>query len=488
MKRPGGHGTMRGSALRGARGARLLSAAVLTFVLAISGVRGQESGTYGHYQVLDTDLLPRSEFASRRDRVVAQLSDSELMLVTSVGPATRSNDIEYPYRQRNSLLYLSGVTEHPAALLLSGNPVSIDGRQVHQVLFVARRDPARETWTGITMGVERAPEITGVATVLPIARLRGVLDTLLAKSSAVYYDGWDDDEAIADPLTGASVDPVAAFVDTLRMRFPSVRPHPAGEILDPMRVIKSPAEIALMRRADSITVEAHRATMRAARPGMHEYELEAIMEYTFRRLGSEDPGYESIVGSGPYSCILHYSTNRRKTEPGDLVVMDCGAELHGYSADVTRTIPISGHFSPEQRKIYDLVLAAQTAGIQLCRPGHKFWDPHVAAAAVISDGLMRLGIISSPEQARTYTIHGFSHFLGLDVHDVGKPGVLRSGMVLTVEPGIYIPAGSDCDPKWWNIGVRIEDDIEVTDNGPVDLSGDLERSADDIERIMAEGS
>jgi Xaa-Pro aminopeptidase len=334
------------------------------------------------------------------------------------------------------------------------------------------------------MGPDVAAQVTGIRLVLPYSRLGDILNDLLPAIDTLYYDGWLHGME-KEPLTGTLFAWDREMRKRLEGKAAKLQIRPAGSILNTMRVIKSPAEIALMRRAIDISIEAHRETIRHARPGMHEYELEAIMEYNFKRLGAEEPGYPSIVGSGPNSCILHYESNRRQTEPGNMIVMDCGAEYHGYSADVTRTIPIGGKFSPEQRAIYDLVLDAQEEAIRLCKVGASFQDPHRKAVGIIGSGLVKLGIISDESEYMKYFMHGTSHFLGMDVHDVGDMSVpLASGMVMTVEPGIYIAPGSPCDPKWWGIGVRIEDDILVTNDGPVNLSGKLERSAEEIERLM----
>jgi Xaa-Pro aminopeptidase len=457
--------------------------APLLLVLAAPSMRAQEAGRYEHYNVYDTDLLPRSEYAARRARVLEQLAQTSAMLVRSADEKVRSNDVDYPYRQRNNMLYLTGVEEPGSAILLVGHPLMIDGRQAREILFVAERDPSKEVWTGITMGPSAAAKVSGIDVVLPYSQLRGILDTLLPSLSMLFYDDWAHGME-REPLTGTLLAWDREMKKNLPKEASGLNVRPAGALLNPMRMIKSPAEIAMMRRAIDASVQGHLETIRQARPGMHEYELQAIMEYTFRRLGSESPGYPSIVGSGPNSCVLHYESNRRKIEAGEMVLMDCGAEYHGYSADVTRTFPMGGHFTQEQRAIYDIVYEAQEAGIEQCRVGNDFRDPHRKATAIIAAGLMNLGIIKSPSDVDTYFMHGTSHYLGMDVHDVGRLGTLSAGMVLTVEPGIYIPAGSPCDPKWWNTGIRIEDDILVTDDGPVNLSGALPRKADDIEQLM----
>ncbi len=251
-------------------------------------------------------------------------------------------------------------------------------------------------------------------------------------------------------------------------------------------MVKTDAELALLQRAIDITGAAHREAMRSVVPGMHEYEIEALVEYIFRRNGAESPGFPSIVGSGENSVILHYETNRRRLEAEDMVVIDIGAEYHGYSADVTRTLPANGTFSPEQKAIYELVLRAQDAGIDASRAGQPFRAPHIAAAAVVAEGLVELGLIESADEVRRFFMHGTSHYLGLYVHDVGTGGELVPGTVITVEPGVYISPSETVDPKWWNIGVRIEDDILITDGDPVLMSASAPRTVSEIEALMGE--
>lgn len=458
---------------------RMLALLVLAVPLA-----AQEPGRYGHYDVHDTDLLPRSEFAARRAAVLRMLDSTSAMLVRSVEERTRSNDVSFPFRQRNSMLYLTGVEETESALLLVPQGVRVDGNIVRELLFVAPRNPRMELWLGVRMGPEVAPSVTGIPVVLSYTRLRGILDSLLPSLHMLYYDGWLHGSE-TEPLTGTTRIWDREMKKDLGPRAAHLQVQHAGMIIDSMRVIKSPAEVELLRRAVEISMEAHRETIRNARPGMHEYELEAVMESEFLRRGSESPGYPSIVGSGPNTCILHYESNRRRTEPGDLVLMDCGAEYHGYSADITRTFPVSGTFTPEQRAIYEIVAEAQREAIDACRAGNSFLLPHRKAVRVIAAGLVRLGIIHDEAEYIKHFMHGTSHFLGLDVHDVGNVhGRLRPGMVMTVEPGIYIAAGSDCDPKWWNIGVRIEDDVVITDDDPLNLSAGLAHTADEIEQLM----
>jgi Xaa-Pro aminopeptidase len=300
-----------------------------------------------------------------------------------------------------------------------------------------------------------------------------------------------------NPALGTSPllkDLLAATTDAARKA--TIEAHPPGRLddatlgekLDGLRAIKTPEELALLRRAVRISAQGQREVMKLVRPEMGEMEVQGLHEYVYRRYGAEFQGYPSIVGGGANACILHYETDDRQRLDNDLVLMDCGAEYHGYSADVTRTIPPSGTFSPAQRQIYELVLAAQEAGFAACRPGAEFNAPNKATQEVVAAGLVKLGIIKKKEEFRKYYPHGASHYLGLDVHDRGNYAPLQAGNVITVEPGIYIPAGSPCDPKWWNIGVRIEDDALITATGYENLSAEAPRTVADIEKLMAEPS
>jgi Xaa-Pro aminopeptidase len=261
-----------------------------------------------------------------------------------------------------------------------------------------------------------------------------------------------------------------------------------NDALDALRAVKTPEELTLLRRAIRISAVGQQEVMKALRPDMSELEVQGLHEFVYKKYGAEFEGYPSIVGAGNNACILHYETNDKPRLGNDLILMDCGAEYHGYTADVTRTAPPSGKFSVAQRQIYELVLAAQEAGIRECRAGSAFQAPGKAAQQVVTDGLLKLGIIAAPEEMRRYFPHGTSHYLGLDVHDRGPYGPLQAGNVITVEPGIYIPEGSPCDKKWWNIGVRIEDDILVTGGAPENLSKEAPRTVAEVEALMARPS
>jgi len=257
-------------------------------------------------------------------------------------------------------------------------------------------------------------------------------------------------------------------------------------VLFDLREIKTEEELEFLGRAIDITTAAQREAFRSIEPGLYEYEVEAVIEYVFHRQGAEHPGFPSIVGSGENSTVLHYDSNRRTMEDGDLVVVDVGAEYRGYTADVTRTAPVSGDFSRQQEAVYRVVLAAQEAVIAAAVPGAGFQDLNNVASARLAEGLMQLGIISTPDEITQFFPHGVSHYLGLDVHDAGTYGPLRPGTVITIEPGLYIPPTPGVDEQWWNIGVRIEDDVLVTESGPVVLSAAAPKFVEEIEALMTE--
>jgi Xaa-Pro aminopeptidase len=497
----------------------------------------------------EEDFLSAEFHRGRRDFLLRFLPENAIAVFFSSPTRNRQNDVSYEYRQSSDFLYLTGSEEAGSVLVLAPGGITVDGRTVREVLFVPPRDPTEEVWTGRRYGIERAMSHLGMEIaveaprfdqiIVPLLRdrtrqihhleipdapasdseLEGQLETFLAhvrpltvaqnnasgyllgvtlasgpeffrpmKDASIYAGSFTDPELrqLAEAFAASGT-----YEEWARRRTELLAGRSEGSmlraILDEQRSVKSDEEVALLQRAIDITAEAHRAVMMQVEPGWAEYEIEALVEYTFKRNGSEHPGFPSIVGSGENSVILHYETNRRTTQPGDVVVIDIGAEYHGYTADITRTIPLNGRYTPEQRAIYEIVYAAQEAGIQASRANEPFRSAHEAASRVLAEGLARLGLISSPnDQAglRRFFMHGTSHYLGLDVHDVGNGGDLMPGMVITVEPGIYIAAADDIDPKWWNIGVRIEDDILITDGDPVLLSHGVPRQIDEIEALM----
>jgi Xaa-Pro aminopeptidase len=428
-------------------------------------------------------------YRRRRRAVMERIGPKAAALFAAAPVAVRSHDVEHRYRQDNDLLYLTGFAEpESACLLLPGHSSG------EFVLFVRPRDPVRETWSGRRAGVEGAQELYGAQAAYAIEALDEKIGELVSEREYLYYSfgrdtafngrvlGWQRQWQQLRPRTGQGP---AGILDP-------------GEIVHEMRLLKDPEEVTRLRRAAEISTHAHHAAMEAARDGVHEYEIEALLDYTFRRLGAAGPAYPSIVASADNATILHYTTNDRPMRRGDLLLIDAGAEYDGYCADITRTLPVGGRFTPPQRAVYDIVLEAQRAAIAAVRPGAQVDELHGVAVGVLVDGLVTLGLlhgtreeIIDKELYRPFYMHRTSHWLGMDVHDVGKYKVegssrrLEPGMVLTVEPGIYIAANrTDVDPQYRGIGVRIEDDVLVTASGHDVLSDAVFKDPVDLETAV----
>lgn len=433
-------------------------------------------------------MVIAAEFAERRERF-RQTMGRGVALFASTPVAIRNNDVEHDFRQDSDLFYLCGLDEPDTVLLLS-----TEHPEHRTVLFVRPRDPERETWDGPRTGVDGAQAEFGADAAFPISELARRLPDYLQDVDRLHYRIGRDrhfDVRVLDAIDGvrarsrSGVTPPREIVDP-------------GPVVHEMRLRKSPGEIEAMLKAADITAKAHARAMEVARPGRHEYEVEAELLGVFRRHGSERPAYGSIVGSGPNATILHHRRNNRLMEAGDLLLIDAGAELDYYACDVTRTFPISGRFTAPQRAIYDVVLASQLAAIDAVRPGATLPSIHQRALEVLVDGLVTLGLIEGPaadalekERYKPYYMHRTSHWLGMDVHDVGayfvakKPRPLEPGFVLTIEPGLYVAHGSPCDPIWHGIGVRIEDDVLVTADAPRVLTAAIPKRADEIEQILS---
>ncbi|TWI61535.1 Xaa-Pro aminopeptidase [Pseudoduganella lurida] len=443
---------------------------------------------------------PAGSFSTRRAALLAQLAPGSVAVLATAREAVRNGDAEYPYRHDSSFYYLTGFTEPEATLVL----VAARGdRPAQSILFCREKNPEREIWEGLRHGPEAAREAFGFDAAHPAAALDEKLAELLADAPALYCRLARDEGGDAQ---------VRRWFDAVRARSRSgiVAPPVLRDLVplvDEMRVVKDAGEQALMLRAGQISGAAHVRAMRAARPGMFEYELEAELLYEFRRNGAQFPAYTSIVASGANSCILHYSSNDRRTQDGDLVLIDAGCELDGYAADITRTWPVNGRFSAPQRELYELVLAAQAAAFDAIRPGNAFHAAHDAAVKVLAQGMLDCGLLDRNTAGslddvianKAYTafyMHGTSHWLGMDVHDVGayrdtahadKPSrPLVEGMVMTVEPGIYVRPAPDVPERYWNIGIRIEDDVVVAAGGPTVLTGAAPKTVAEIEHLMGE--
>jgi Xaa-Pro aminopeptidase len=416
--------------------------------------------------------------------------DHDSIAVLPAAPVRmRNRDVEYRYRPDSDFYYLTGFPEPEAVAVL------VPGRTHGQfILFCRERDPHMETWNGLRAGQDGACEIYGADDSFPITDIDDILPGLMENKDRVFY---------TMGRYKAFDQHVMNWVNRLRDKSRAGVHTPAefvslDHLIHDMRLYKSAAEIKLMKQAANVSAEAHQRAMEISRPGLMEYEVEAELLYTFRRHGSAAPAYTPIVGSGFNSTILHYTENNAQMNDGDLLLIDAGAEVDCYASDITRTFPVNGRFSKAQRALYEIVLEAQEAAIEQVRPGNHWNDPHEAAIRVITDGLKTIGLLKGrlptliKEQAyKQFYMHRTGHWLGMDVHDVGeyKFGdewrLLEPGMVMTVEPGIYIPAGSKGVPrKWWNIGIRIEDDVRVTKTGHEVLSKAAPKQVDEIESLV----
>jgi len=439
-------------------------------------------------QSYDTDLLTKEFHRSRREALRNGLPDSACAVFFSNPERARANDTKFMYHQDPNFYYLTGLNEPNSMLIIFKEPQTFyDSITTNELIFVQDRNPMQESWTGKIMGREGVKQQLGFGSVLLNEQFADFkID--FSKFYKVYHLGLFDDVHDDKDDKGDLASLLSHFTEKTTYKRRNTDGFNLYGLMASLREIKQPEELVLMRKAIDMTCLAHMEVMRSLVPGMKEYQAQAVVEYMFRKEGSEYVGYPSIVGGGENSCILHYETNRKMLVGGDLLVIDAGAEYHGYTADVTRTLPVDGAFSAEEKAIYNIVLEAQEAGIKACRTGAEFRATHKAAVAVVQKRLMELGIIKEANDFMKYFFHGTSHYLGLDVHDAGNYGKLTAGQIITVEPGIYIPAGSPCDPKWWNIGIRIEDDVLITTGEPEVLSGKLPKKAEEIEALMKEES
>ncbi|MCW5804081.1 MAG: Xaa-Pro aminopeptidase [Deltaproteobacteria bacterium] len=426
-------------------------------------------------------------FASRREAYLKALGPDAVAIVRSLPERLRNGDAYHPFRQHSDVLYLTGFVEPDATLVLR------PGAETEKVvMFVRPRDPEMETWDGKRAGLEGAKERYGADAAYPAAELRTRLGDLICNVDELHYAlGLDDDMDLM----------VAATLARLRKTEKKGK-RPPRAVVDPrvhlheLRLHKRPEELRALATASKITTEAHLAAMHAGRPGAFEHELEAVINYTFRRRGGAGPGYATIVGAGENATILHYIANSCAIADGDLVLVDAGCEYDHYTADITRTWPASGTFTPAQRDVYDLVLDTQKTAVALARPGATIDEIHDHCVRRLTEGMIRLGLLAGTVDDRIadaaykkFYMHGTSHWLGLDVHDVGaytRGGVARPlepGMVITVEPGLYVPADAEGVPdRLRGIGIRIEDDVVITAGGHEVLTASCPKEVDDVER------
>ena len=418
-----------------------------------------------------------------------RLDEKSVAIIPSARETTRSNDTHYRFRQDSDFLYLTGFEEPDSIAVVA------PGREHPYTLFVRPRDPEQEIWVGKRAGLEGAKSEFGADEAFSIEGFDEKLQDILDGADKLYY------------RLGVNPELDLRIIKRIaEMRALNRKPiHPPQTIIDPativheMRVLKSPDEIELMQRAADIAAEAHVEAMKAVRPGMKEYEVEALIEQIFRRQGAAGPSYTSIIGAGANATVLHYIDNNGELRDGELLLIDAGAEYKGYASDITRTFPINGRYSQAQREIYDLVLKAQVACVDMVRPGTTHEQLKQHSIEVLTEGMVELGLLKGnptelikEKKYEQFYMHGLGHMLGIDVHDVGiyyydkKSRALEPGVVMTVEPGIYVaPDTKDIPEKYLGIGVRIEDDVLCTNNGPRVLTTKVPKQAEEIEAIMA---
>jgi len=433
-----------------------------------------------------------NRYSRRRKRLMQAMGHDSIAILPAAPVKLRNRDVEYPYRPDSDFYYLTGFPEADAVMVL------LPGRRsAEYLLFCRSHDPNTALWNGPMAGLEGACKLYGADDAFPIDDIDDILPSLLEDRKKIFYTMGGHPEFDAHLME---------WLNQVRGKSRSGITPPEEivvleHLIHEMRLFKDKGEISAMRQAARISAQAHCRAMQACRSGMMEYQLEAELLHDFITHGCREPAYPSIVGGGNNGCVLHYTANNDELRDGDLVLIDAGAEYQGYAGDVTRTFPVNGRFTPQQKALYELVLKAQLAAIEKVKPGNHWNDPHQAAVRVLTRGLIKLGLLKGEyrdlikdEAYRRFYMHRTGHWLGMDVHDVGDykiDGVwrlLEPGMVLTVEPGLYIPAGSrGVAKKWWGTGIRIEDDVLVTRDGCEVLSRAAPKSVADIEALMARG-
>ncbi len=430
-----------------------------------------------------TDAPARPDFAAHRDRLLARLQPDEAVLLFGGTHHHRNADTEYKYRPDSDIWWLTGWEDPEVAVFLRPGTEPF-------ILFCQPKDREREVWTGIRPGPEGARERFGADTAYPIPSIEDHLPRLLQGVTTLHY-GWGRD-ADHDAMVRSAIDKSLRTSRKSFLQTPEVFVHPS-RLIHELRLVKQADELAVMRESTRLTGLGHRAAMAFARPGRTETQVEALVDWTFRAHGGNGPGYTTIVAGGRNACILHYVTNREPLRAGELLLLDAGCEYQNYTGDVTRTFPIDGRFTAPQRRVYEHVLAAQLASIEAARAGRPFRDVHDASVRRLTEGMLDLGLLTGSvdehiekETFKRYYMHGTSHWLGIDVHDAGmyardaRSRALVAGMILTVEPGLYIPI-DDASEEFRGIGIRIEDDILITDGDPENLTVAVPKTIEAVE-------
>lgn len=482
---------------------KYLSTLILSLIFVVGGFAQKD---------LPTDYLSSEFHKGRRDLLRSKMPDNSVAVFFANAVRNRANDVDYVYHQDPNFYYLTGYNEPHAVLVIFSDMQEKDGKKFNELIYVQEKDARREMWDGRRLGVEGTMKELGFDVVFNGKEFLSSGINFMNFDSVMFDDFKDDyRDNERNPADLASL--IESFKTQVGYYIEEGEPQATEELrlemakegaiqtqrakidtrtlrtlMGSMRQIKTPDEMKLLKKAVRISAMGQVEVMKAMKPNMSETEIQGIHEYVYKKYGTEYEGYPSIVGAGNNGCVLHYVENSKTHVEGDLVLMDLGAEYHGYTADVTRTIPASGKFTPEQKIIYDIVYEAQEAGIAAAVIGNTGADTDAAGRKIINQKLYELGIIKSVDERHLYFPHGTSHHIGLDVHDLNDRSPYQANMVITVEPGIYIPEGSPCDEKWWGIAVRIEDDILITEKGPVNLSAEAPRKSEEIEALMKQKS
>ncbi|WP_298366899.1 aminopeptidase P N-terminal domain-containing protein [uncultured Lutibacter sp.] len=437
---------------------------------------------------LPEDYLSNNFHKERREALRKLMPKNSVAIIFANPIRNRSNDVDYLYHQDPNFYYLTGFKEPHSLVLIFKEEQKLNNKSFNELLFVQEKNEYLEMWYGKRLGINGAKDKLGYKDVFNGTTFLNIAIDFSKYSTILFQNLHNDvrntrEEADLYNLI-ASFEKKLKNVDERKINKKSLPYFMAS-----LREIKTKDELVLLKKAIEISAIGQIEIMKAMHPKMSELEVQGVHEFVYKKYGAEYEGYPSIVGAGGNGCILHYIENNKvEVEDGKLVLMDLGAEYHGYTGDVTRTIPANGIFSTEQKQIYDLVYKAQEAAIKAAKVGSSFTKPNKVSKDIINKGLVELGIIDSENDYHNYYPHMASHHLGLDVHDASNFGKLKENMVITVEPGIYIPKGSNCDEKWWDIAVRIEDDILITDKGPINLSSKAPRTSEAIELLMKEAS
>jgi Xaa-Pro aminopeptidase len=441
---------------------------------------------------LPTDYLPKEFFGARREALRKIMPGNSVMVIYSYPTKNFSNDVDYFYHPNPDMYYFSGYREPQSLLLIFKEPQKDSAGQTYtEILFVQRRSPQAEQWTGKRLGAEGAREKLGIRMSFNGSDFKNFpidlkqFAKVICEKIPTDITNSRDTADLFDLLLQFKIKSGMPENMTLQNKFDSKLYY---DLTAALRERKTPEELTLLRKAIEISCRGQNEVMKAMHPDMSELEIQGLHEYVHKKYGAEEVGYGSIIGSGENGCTLHYEENTKTRIGTQMVLMDVGAEYHGYTADITRTVPADGKFSEEEKTIYQIVYDAQEAAFKKLKDGANWREVNAAARDVISSRLMELGIIKNKAEVSKYYPHGLGHHIGLDVHDRGTYDTLRKDMVITIEPGIYIPANSPCDKKWWSIAVRIEDDLLITLDSYELLSRFAPRKIEDIEKMVAQKS